>query len=164
MPENSNGKDIFGFFQNQENKVFQDNGNAFMIGPSEGGSEPAMTLVQNWAIDYQMQLTPIYECGTSNVYWSIKHGAGQFQCSRILADDYRNIPGILGDPCGPKDPVITAGGGMCSKEGGKSGVSVKVTLKSSILSGIRFSGQAQNAYIGMDCTAQFVNLQVDPSN
>ena len=151
----ANGRDIFNFNPaGSENYVFQDSGTKFMI---SGAGE--LALVQSWTIDYRMQMTPVYECGTSNVYWSIKHAAGQFQCSRILAGDYDSVGSVLGKPCCPKSPIITAGGGTCDSKG-----CLAMQLNGSVMDGVQFSGQAQNAYIGMNVSSQFVWLSIDKSN
>jgi hypothetical protein len=37
---------------------------------------------------------------------------------------------------------------------------VRATMTGCILTGVALSGQAQQAYVGMDCTAQFTGLNI----
>lgn len=142
-------QDIFGF----NTKV----GNNFM--ESEMGviigSGGALTLVQSWNVQYQLQLQPIYECGTSTVYFSAKHAAGTLSCDRIVAEGFADIKSSLGEICSPQSPTVEAYTGQCS-----SITAVRAQLEGCVLTGVTLSGQAQNAYVGEQLTAQFVGMSI----
>jgi hypothetical protein len=114
-----------------------------------------VALIQNWSVQYQMNVTPIYECGSSTVTWSAKHGSGTLQIGRIINEDPTETLASLGTVCVPKDPQITAYSG-CDNVGKP----VVLTLTGCVAASIGFSGQAQNAYISEDIGAQFAMLKV----
>lgn len=119
------------------------------------GSGGALSLVQSWNVQYQLSVNPVYECGTSTVYFAAKHAAGTLSCDRIVAEGYQNIKSTLGELCNPQTVMVEAYTGQCSGT-----TAVKLQLEGSILTGVTFSGQAQQAYCGEQLTAQFVGLSV----
>lgn len=141
--------DIFGF-NGSFGRSFVESEQGVIVGGSG-----KLALVQQWSISYQQQTTPVYECGTSTVYWSFKHAAGQLNISRIVAESPTAITSVLGSACSPAAPVIKAFTGSC---GGGSDVSASLT--GCVLTGISLSGNAQQAYVGMECQAQFTGLNI----
>lgn len=143
--------DVFGF----ETKV----GDGFM--ESEFGiiidGAGAVNLVQQWNVQYQQQLNPVYECGTSTVYWSIKHASGNLTINRIVGsgESAGKLTDLFGDICEPAAPVIKAYTGQCS---GAEEVNLQIT--GCVLGSIGFSGNSQQAYVTEDLTAQFVGLAI----
>ena len=139
--------DIFGF-QTKVGKGFIESEQGIIIG---GGGK--LELVQDWNVQYQLQVTPVYECGTSTVYFAAKHGSGTLTCNRIVASSFSDIKSSLGEICNPTSPIIEAYTGSC---GGTT--AVKATMTGSILVGVAFSGNSQQAYVGEQLTANFVGL------
>ena len=142
-------QDVFGF----ETKVgdnFMESEMGVIIG--SGG---ALSLVQSWNVQYNLSVNPIYECGTSTVYFSAKHAAGSLSCDRIVAENFIDIKKSLGELCNPETVIVEAYTGQCEHI-----TPVRVQLEGSILTGVTFSGQAQQAYVGENLTAQFVGMSV----
>jgi len=142
-------KDIFGFTV-EKGDGFIESGEGVLIGDSN-----PIKLLQQWRVDYQQQAQPIYECGTSTVYWAVKHGAGTLTCNTIVSSKYHDIKGTFGTVCEPKDIVVVAFSGQC-----KSSTGVRLVLKNTILTGVAFGGQAAQAYVTEDVTAQFVGIEM----
>lgn len=140
-------QDVFGF----EVKL----GNGFKdpeIGVMIAGSGE-MALLQSWSVNYQQQPQPIFECGTSRVYYAVKHGTGSLQASQILASSTSNISSKLGTVCSPETVVVKAATGQCN-----GSTPVTATLKGSILTGVNLEGSAQNPYVTMSLSATFSNM------
>lgn len=114
-----------------------------------------LTLIQQWSVQYQLQVNPVYECGTSTVYFAAKHGAGTLTCDRIVASDAKDIESALGTLCAPEAPVITAYTGQCN-----GSTPVRVQIEGCILTGVNFSGQAGQAYVAEQLTAQFTGMSI----
>jgi len=119
------------------------------------GSRGSLSLVQSWNVQYNLQAQPIYECGTSTVYFSAKHSAGTLSCERIVAENFTDIKESLGWLCAPETVMVEAYTGQCEHI-----TPVRVQLEGSILTGVTFSGSAQQAYVGESLTAQFVGMSI----
>jgi len=143
-------QDIFGF-EVKTGDGFMESEKGIMIANSG-----QLYLIQQWQVQYQQQVQPIYECGTSTVYWSVKHGSGTLTANAIIGSNYKDIKDDLGWVCEPKTVVVNAYTGQCS-----SNTEVKLTLDGTILTGVNFSGNAQQAYVAEDLTAMFVGLSVN---
>ena len=139
--------DIFGFDDAVGNVGFRDN--------SSGGAafkfNDTLNLVQQWNVRYQLQVTPLFECGSSKVYFSAKHGQGSCTIGRILSGK-GDLTKNIGDVCTPGTGSLTAVSG-CS---GNSAVTL--FMKATILSSVGYSGQAQNAYVSEDVEITFATL------
>lgn len=155
-------EDVFGF-----NSTLGDKG---FIEPSDGGviigTEKAIALVQDWQVQYQMNVNPIYECGTSKVYWSAKHSSGTLTVNRVIADS-TDLKKVFGWICAPAAFDVKAYTSYCdttsgaSKPGGMPQKQpVDLVISGSILSGVTYSGNSQQAYISENLTAQFSGLEV----
>lgn len=148
-------KDIFGYDASAQSG-FSEPGNdgVFMFNSSE------LTLVQQWQVQYQQNITPIYECGSSRVYFAAKHASGTLTIGRIVYGDESNLRTNIGTVCDPKEANLVARSGECATAA-KKNKEVKLNFKGTILAGVGFSGQAQNSYINEDVTIQFAGLSVD---
>ena len=106
-------------------------------------------------------MQPIYECGTSNVYWAGTHASGQLSVSRIVAKSSDNIVKLLGQLCDPSTPRIVASTETCggSANALSSASSVVLNLEGCVVSSIGWGGAAQNAFISEEVAAQFAVLR-----
>lgn len=149
--------DVFSFAPPKDYGIgFKEPETAILVGEGTGMK---MTLVQNWNIQYQQQVTPVYECGTSTVYFSAKHASGTMTISRIVAENPETFLKDLGQVCDPKNFTMTAYTGACGN-GATAVQPVKLSIKGMIASSIGFSGQAQQAYVAEDINTMFASLQV----
>lgn len=142
--------DIFGF-ETKTGKNFVDpEGNEGVI-----ISNSKILLVQQWQVQYQLQVNPIYECGTSTVYFAAKHASGTFTVNRIMSENSKDIKTVFGTFCKPEEVDIKGYSGRCG-----STTSVELKLIGCMLTGATFGGQAQNPYTTEDLTAQFTGLEM----
>lgn len=120
-----------------------------------------ISLVQQWSVQYAQNVQPVYECGTSNVYWAGTHSSGQLSVSRIVAKSSDNIVKLLGQLCDPSTPRIVASTETCggSSNALSSSSSVVLNLEGCVVSSIGWGGAAQNAYISEEVAAQFAVLR-----
>lgn len=141
--------DVFGF-DTKVGEGFIESEEAVLI-----GSSSPLHLIQDWNVAYNMSVNPVYECGTSTVYWSVKHASGNLTVNRIVASNYEDIKQTLGWVCEPETVVIKAFTGQCDNV-----TPVNLTLLGDILTGVTYSGNSQQAYVGENLTAQFVGLEI----
>lgn len=143
-------EDIFGF-TSKVGAGFKESETGVIIGGN------TLSLVQQWSVQYAQQAQPIYECGTSTVYFASKHAAGTFQCQRIVSSSFKEIQETLGTLCARANPIIMASSGRCE---GENGVDTKLTLTGSFLAGVNYNGQATQPYVGEGLSSQFVSLEI----
>jgi hypothetical protein len=143
------GKDIFGYEATH--------GGSFKK-TSKGGfaftGAGAIALVQNWSVQYQHTVNPLYEVGSDKVYWTGSHAAGTLSITRIVSRSAKDIVSLLGQLCDPKAPRIVAAEDC---EGG----TVSLQLNGCIVQSVSWSGNSQNAYVEEQVQAQFVGLEYD---
>ena len=151
--------DVFSFAPKQDYGIgFKEPETAILVGEGTGMK---MTLVQQWNIQYQQQVTPVFECGTSTVYFSAKHANGTMSINRIVAENPETFIKDLGQVCDPKNFTMTAYTGACGGSAGATAVQpVKLSISGMIASSIGFSGQAQQAYVAEDIQTMFAALKV----
>lgn len=142
--------DIFGFKNTGAAGVFSSEYGKLTFSGGE------IALIQNWSVGYQQGVTPIYECGSSKVYWQKQHQAGTLQIGRIVSSS-NLIERFSADSCQPKNMTITASSGLC-KNGSVQTAAMKITLSGVILTGVTYSGSAGQAYISEGVTAMFASL------
>jgi hypothetical protein len=147
--------DIFGFQSKVGTHSFVDPEEGIIIG--EGNDQ--VSLVQQWSVQYNATVTPIYECGTSTVYFSAKHTSGTFTCNRVFVDDFSMINSIFGTVCSPKQVLINSKSGLCN-DSQTEVVNLCLGIKGSVLQSVSFSGNSQQVHIGEDLTATFVGLEI----
>jgi len=140
--------EVFGYKRATVGKMhFRDDGTAMISGSGE------IALIQSWTIQYAQATTPLYECGTSKVYFSSKHQAGTLTIDRVVMEEVSKMQGILGDTCRPKD--VTVHPYKCKG-------SDKITtlrLKNNVLTGVTITGNSQQAHTGENLTCTFISLE-----
>lgn len=162
--------DIFGFGATLGDKGF--------IEPSDSGiaigTDGALSLLQDWNVGYNMNVNPIYECGTSKVYWSAKHASGTFTVNRVIADT-TDLKQTFGWICQPATFEIKVYTSYCNVKEGSTNEKVtpggtpekqpvNLTVSGSILQGVTYSGNNQQAYVSEQLTSQFSGLEVKNTN
>lgn len=160
------GRDVFGFLA-KSGPGFIESEEAVLITAGTGaGTGTPVYLIQDWNVTYNINIQPIYECGTSTVYWSAKHASGQVTINRIIADS-SDLKTTFGWICGPGSYVIKAYTGRCSENAtidnagsNASSTPVELTIGGSILSGVTYSGNSQQAYVSENLQAMFASLTV----
>lgn len=143
--------DIFGFNQTVGKPGFRDSASGEAALKFEGSP---VNLVQNWNIQYTLNVQPIFECGSSKIYFAAKHSNGTMSISRIVAEKPAQLVSKIGTVCDPKTASLTAATGTCN-----GGVPVTLKMLSTIIASVGFSGQAQNAYVGEDVQCMFAGLE-----
>ena len=140
--------DIFGLNKVAGDKGFRspDGDAAFTFGTSQ------VSLIQQWNVQYQQNVQPIFECGSSKVYFSSKHSNGTLSIGRIVAENPTDLIRGIGTVCNPKPGQLTAAEG-CQ---GTSHVSLRFTKM--VATSVGFSGQAQQAYVSEDVQCMFAGL------
>jgi hypothetical protein len=140
--------DIFGFNGAVGDYAFQD--------PTNAGAafkfNSTLLLVQNWNVQYQLQVQQLFECGSSKVYFAAKHGNGTCQISRVIAEKPNALTSNIGTVCDPHTGTITAVSGC------KGVSSTKLMMENTILNGVGFQGQSQQAYVTEDVQIMFASL------
>ena len=150
-------KDIFGLTNTVAPFAFHDptdNSGIFTMNGKE------LTLVQQWTVNYQQQVTPVYECGTSTVYFAGKHASGTLSVGRIIADTPLEMLQNLGTVCKQANGSIKAYTGTC-EGGSQGGAEVTLELNGMLATSVGFSGQAQNSYVTEDVQVMFSFLTVN---
>lgn len=145
--------DIFGYNQTVGEYGFRDD-------PSQGDAaltfgDTSLSLVQQWNIQYQLNVTPILECGSSKVYFAAKHSSGTMSIGRIVAEDPLEILKNIGTVCDKEKSAKLTASTTCANT-----TAVDLKLKHPMASSIGFSGQAQNAYVTEDVQVMFASLEV----
>ena len=139
--------DIFGYEARIGDTHFKsDEGAAFTFNGGE------MTLVQQWNVQYNLNVQPLYECGSATIYFSAKSAVGQLTINKIVSDTPKYLSEYKVCSAQSNTAMISAAEGW----GGTSNTSLN--FGGVIATGIGFSGQAQNAYVTEDATFQFAIL------
>ena len=162
--------DIFSFEKADYGIGFKESGEAILIGED---TQSPLFLVQQWSINYQQQITPLFECGTSTVYFTAKHASGEMTISRVVYEDPQKFLSDLGQVCSPKSFTLTAYTGRCGNRSGRlNGTDqttnlpvaelppVKLEIRGMVAQSIGFSGQAQQAYVSENISTMFAALNV----
>ena len=123
-------------------------------------NERDLALVQQWNVQYQQTVTPLFECGSSKIYFAAKHASGTCSLGRVVTGGVSEGPQQplskqLGTVCEPGEAQIVATEGC---EGSSS--TTTLYMHNTILSGVGYSGQAQNAYVSEDVQIMFASLDV----
>lgn len=140
-----NMSDVINFNAQRGEPWFRDDGDH----PAVMGSEK-LVLIQSWNVTYNQQVTPLYECGTSKVYFSAKHQAGNLTVDRVWAEAIGDMKNELGEICVPKDVYVYAQ--FCNSER-------SAKLVQNFITGVTLSGNSQQGHVGENLTCQFVSLE-----
>ena len=116
-----------------------------------------IAMVQNWSLQYQQNVTPLYECGSAKISFAVKAAAGQLTIARIVTKDSSSITDLFGNVCdAAKNNIQIAAGGACDS-GGTGGT---LSLKGVVPQSVGYSGQAQNAYVEEQISVVFASLEM----
>lgn len=140
-------KDIFGYEATHGGSFKKSSKGGFAF--SGAG---AIALVQNWNVQYQQNVNPLYEVGSDKVYWTGAHAAGTMTLTRVVSKTHKDIVSLLGTLCSPTSPRIIAAEDC-------DGGDVSLQLRGCIVQSVSWSGQAANAYVEEQVNAQFVGLE-----
>lgn len=139
--------DIFGYNRGTPTDVFvADKSKLSIVGVS------GVDLIQSWSVQYSQQITPIYEVGSSRIFWAKGNPMGQGSIGRIVGSTFLKMSS---DICDKGTTIqIENASGACS-----SG-SVSLTCTGSICTSIGFSAQAGNPTVSESVSFQFAALEV----
>lgn len=139
--------DIFGYNRGGASDVFVADRSRLTIVGVDG-----VDLIQNWSIQYQQNIQPIYEVGSSRLFWAKSNPVGNGSIGRIVGTSFLTMTSNLCDK--GTTIAITNTSGSC--EGGAVGL----TCIGSICTSIGFSAQAGNPTVSESLTFQFSSLSV----
>lgn len=139
--------DIFGYNRGTPTDVFvADKSKLSIVGVS------GVDLIQSWSVQYSQQITPIYEVGSSRIFWAKGNPMGQGSIGRIVGSTFLKMSS---DICDKGTTIqIENASGACS-----SG-SVSLTCTGSICTSVGFSAQAGNPTVSEAVSFQFAALEV----
>jgi hypothetical protein len=139
--------DIFGYNRGGASDVFVADKSRLTIVGVDG-----VDLIQNWQVSYQQSIQPIYEVGSSRLFWAKSNPIGSGSIGRIVGQSFLSMSGNICDK--GATIVITNASGSCS--GGEVGLS----CIGSICTSIGFSAQAGNPTVSEALAFQFTSLQL----
>jgi len=139
--------DIFGYNRTGASDVFVADRSRLSIVGVDG-----VDLIQGWQLGYQQSIQPIYEVGSSRIFWAKGNPMGSGNISRIVGN---SILQMTHDICDKGTTlVITNASGACS------GGQVSLTCTGAICTSVGFSSQAGNPTVAESVAFQFAALQV----
>ena len=139
--------DIFGYNRTTASDVFiADKSTLSIVGVS------GVDLIQSWSVQYSQNIMPIYEIGSSKLYWAKGNPVGQGSIGRIVGS---TVLKMTSDICDKGTTIsIANASGACS--GGKVGL----TCTGAICVSVGFSAQAGNPTVSESVAFQFASLDV----
>lgn len=139
--------DIFGYNRTGASDVFVADRSRLSITGVAG-----VDLIQGWQIGYQQSIQPIYEVGSSRIFWAKGNPLGSGTISRIVGN---SILRMTSDICDKGTTLtITNASGACS------GGNVNITCTGAICTSVGFSSQAGNPTVAESVAFQFAALQI----
>lgn len=139
--------DIFGYNRGTPTDVFVADKSKLAIVGVDG-----VDLIQSWQVQYQQQITPIYEVGSSRIFWAKGNPIGQGSIGRIVGANFLRMSS---DICDKGTTIqITNASGSCSVG------EVGLTCTGSICTSIGFQAQAGNPTVSESVSFQFAALEV----
>lgn len=139
--------DIFGYNRTGASDVFVADKSSLTIAGVSG-----VDLIQGWQVDYQQSIQPIYEVGSSRIFWAKSNPIGQGRISRVVGNSFLQMSGDICDT--GKTLAITNASGACS--GGK----VTLVCLGAICTNVGFSAQAGNPTVAESVAFQFTALNI----
>ena len=139
--------DIFGYNRTGASDVFVADKSKLTIVGVEG-----VDLIQGWQVGYQQSIQPIYEVGSSRIFWAKGNPMGSGSIARIVGNTLLMMTHDLCDK--GTTVVITNASGACS--GGEVGL----TCTGAICTSVGFSAQAGNPTVSESVAFQFASLSV----
>lgn len=139
--------DIFGYSRTGASDVFVADKSRLSIAGVSGTD-----LIQGWQLNYSQQIQPIYEIGSSKLYWAKGNPVGQGTIARIVGNSFLSM---TSDICDKGTTVtITNASGACS------GGNVSISCTGSICTSIGFQAQAGQPTVSESLTFLFASLSV----
>ena len=138
--------DIFGYNRGTPTDVFvADKSKRSIVGVD------GVDLIQNWSVQYQQQITPIYEVGSSRIFWAKGNPTGNGSIGRIVGSTFLRMSS---DICDKGTTIqIENASGACS-----SGA-VSLTCTGAICTSIGFSAQAGSPTVAEQLSFMFAALE-----
>lgn len=137
--------DIFGYNRAAASGVFTSDKSKLSIAGASG-----VDLIQGWQVNYAQQLTPIYEIGSSRLFWAKGNPVGQGTISRVVG---RNFLKMASDVC-DKGRTIT----ISNTAGACSGGGVSLSCIGAICTSVGFSAQTGMPTVSEQVTFQFTSM------
>ena len=139
--------DIFGYNRTGASDVFvADKSKLTIVGVS--GAD----LIQSWSISYQQSITPIYEVGSSRLFWAKGNPVGEGSIARIVGTTFLSMTSGICDK--GTTITITNASGACSGDG------ISLTCTGAICTSVGVSAQAGNPTVSQSVTFQFASLSI----
>lgn len=139
--------DIFGYSRTTASDVFVADRSRLSIAGVSGTD-----LIQSWQLQYSQQIQPIYEVGSSKLYWAKGNPIGQGSIGRIVGSSFLQMSSDICD----KGTTIT----ITNASGSCSGGSVGLSCTGAICTSIGFSAQAGQPTVSESVSFQFASLSV----
>ena len=137
--------DIFGYNRGGASDVFVADRSRLTIVGVEG-----VDLIQNWQVQYQQNIQPIYEVGSSRLFWAKSNPVGNGTIGRIVGTSFLMMANGICDT--GTTVVISNASGACS------GGQVSLSCVGAICTSIGFSAQAGNPTVSESLTFQFSSM------
>ncbi len=128
------------------------------------GAKQAGHVVQQIQMQYQQQITTLYEIGSNSVYYVGGRAQGTMSVARIAGP--QAAPGIIlnayNDICAPGEMTLSAGSDSCQAGGSFSGGqgNSNYLLGGVLVTSLGISTQAQDVVVNEQMAFQFLDLDV----
>lgn len=139
--------DIFGYNRTTASDVFVADKSTLSIVGVEG-----VDLIQSWSVQYSQNIQPIYEIGSSKLYWAKGNPIGGGSIGRIVGNSFLRMSSDICD----KGTTIS----IANASGSCSGGNVGLTCTGAICTSVGFSAQAGNPTVAESVSFQFASLEV----
>ena len=139
--------DIFGYNRTGASDVFVADKSQLTITGVDG-----VDLIQGWQIQYQQSIQPIYEVGSSRIFWAKSNPLGSGSIARIVGNSILQMTHNICD----KGTTVT----ITNASGSCSGGQVNLVCTGAICTSVGFSSQAGNPTVAESVAFQFTSLQV----
>ena len=139
--------DIFGYNRSGASDVFvADKSRLTIVGVS------GVDLIQNWQVSYQQNIQPIYEVGSSRLFWAKSNPIGSGSIGRIVGNSFLTLTSDICD----KGTTIS----ISNTSGACNGGGVGLTCVGAVCTSVGFSAQAGNPTVSESLTFQFSSLSI----
>lgn len=139
--------DIFGYNRSGATDIFTAEKSKLSI----SGVSGADSLIQGWQLDYHQQISPIYEIGSSKVYWVKANPLGNGSITKIVGASPMKIGSSLCDKSGTT--ITIKAGGSCNGGGGAT-----ITCNGVIVTSVGFQSQSSSPTVSQNIGFQFASM------
>ena len=139
--------DIFGYNRGGASDVFVADKSTLTISGVSG-----VDLIQNWQVTYQQSIQPIYEIGSSRLFWAKGNPIGSGTIGRIVGNSFLSMSSSICDT----GATLSIG----NASGACSGGAVGLTCFGVVCTSIGFSAQAGNPTVSESLGFQFSSLVI----